>query len=100
MRRLNTFFLKYGDSYTDEQILNAARQYVEGFNGNYRYMRLLKYFIFKESLNANNEVEGGSELLTYIENEGQEDTLKDNWTSTLKQIYEYSYTQRKSIQKS
>ena len=52
--------------------------------GNYRYMRLLKYFIFKESLNANNEVEGGSELLTYIENEGQEDTLKDNWTSTLK----------------
>ena len=84
MRRLNTFFLKYGDSYTDAQILNAARQYVEGFNGNYRYMRLLKYFIFKESLNANNEVEGGSELLTYIENEGQEDTLKDNWTSTLK----------------
>ena len=47
-------------------------------------VQLRKYFIFKESLNANNEVEGGSELLTYIENEGQEGTLKDNWTSTLK----------------
>lgn len=84
IRRLKLFFKKYGDTYTDEQIVKAAEKYVQGFNGNYTYMRLLKYFIFKEKVGAAGEVEGDSELISYIENAGQEENLRNDWTSTLK----------------
>ena len=83
VRRLKLFFKKYGNKFTDEQIIQAAEKYVQGFNGNYQYMRLLKYFIFKEEVGANGEVEGGSELINYIENAGQEENLRDDWTSSL-----------------
>ena len=46
-------------------------------------MRLLKYFIFKEKVSVSGEVEGDSELISYIENSGQEEILKTDWTSTL-----------------
>ena len=83
VRRLKLFFKKYGNKFTDEQIIQAAEKYVQGFNGNYQYMRLLKYFIFKEKVGANGEVEGDSELISYIENAGQEDDLRNDWTSSL-----------------
>ena len=83
VRRLKLFFKKYGNKFTDEQIIQAAEKYVQGFNGNYQYMRLLKYFIFKEKIGANSEVEGDSELISYIENAGQEEDLKNDWTSSL-----------------
>ena len=84
VRRLKLFFRKYGDTYTDEQIVKAAEKYVQGFNGNYTYMRLLKYFIFKEKVGAAGEVEGDSELISYIENFGQEDTLSRDWNTELR----------------
>jgi hypothetical protein len=84
VRRLKLFFKKYGDAYSDEQIIQATLKYVEGFNGNYTYMRLLKYFIFKEKIGAAGEVEGDSELISYIENADQTDNFKNDWTSTLK----------------
>lgn len=84
IRRLKLFFRKYGDTYTDEQIVKAAEKYVQGFNGNYTYMRLLKYFIFKEKVGAAGEVEGDSELINYIENAGQEETLRNDWATTLR----------------
>ena len=83
VRRLKLFFRKYGNKFTDEQIIQAAEKYVQGFNGSYQYMRLLKYFIFKEKVGANGEVEGDSELINYIENAGQEENLRDDWTSNL-----------------
>ena len=83
VRRLKLFFKKYGNKFTDEQIIQAAEKYVQGFNGNYQYMRLLKYFIFKERVGANGEVEGDSELISYIENAGQEENLRNDWTSSL-----------------
>ena len=84
VRRLKLFFKKYGNDFTDEQIVQAAEKYVQGFNGNYQYMRLLKYFIFKEKVGANGEVEGDSELINYIENSGQEENLRDDWATTLR----------------
>ena len=84
VRRLKLFFKKYGNTYTDEQIIQATSKYVEGFNGNYTYMRLLKYFIFKEKVGAAGEVEGDSELISYIENFGQEDTLSRDWNTELR----------------
>lgn len=83
-RRLKLFFKKYGKDYTEDQILQAAKKYVESFNGNYQYMKLLKYFIFKEKVGVNGEVEGDSELLNYIENAGQEENLRNDWTSELR----------------
>ena len=83
VRRLKLFFKKYGNKFTDEQIIQAEEKYVQGFNGNYQYMRLLKYFIFKEKVGANGEVEGDSELISYIENAGQEEDLRNDWTSSL-----------------
>ena len=84
VRRLKLFFKKYGDGYTSEQIVQAAEKYVQGFNGNYQYMKLLKYFIFKEKVGANGEVEGESDLISYIENAGQEETLRNDWATTLR----------------
>lgn len=85
VRRLKLFFKKYGyaEAYSDEQIIQATSKYVEGFNGNYTYMRLLKYFIFKEKVGAAGEIEGDSELINYIENAGQEESLRNDWTSTI-----------------
>lgn len=83
VRRLRLFFKKYGNTYTDEQIIEATNRYIESFNGMYTYMKLLKYFIFKERVGAGGEVEGESELINYIENAGQEDGLSNTWTSTL-----------------
>lgn len=78
VKRLKVFFKKYGEEYTDEQILSAAKRYVESFNGNYSYMRTLKYFIWAEKTNKVGEVESTSDLLTFMENVGQEEEKEWN----------------------
>lgn len=82
-RRLKLLNVKYGHSFTKEQAINAAQAYVRSFNGDYRYMQLLKYFILKVPINANGDVEVRSELMSYIENEGQED-INNAWLNELK----------------
>ena len=83
--RLKKFFKLYG-SYTDEQILNAAKKYVQSFNGNYSYMRILKYFIWKDEVKINSEgekyIDETSDLANWIENEGQQE--ERDWTTTLR----------------
>lgn len=79
VKRLKIFIKKYGDIYTKEQIIKAAKKYVESFNGDYRYMKLLKYFIFKEETESST-----SDLLTYIENAEEESDLKNNWDIVMK----------------
>lgn len=82
-RRLLTFFKKYGEEYTDEQILTATRAYVKGFNGEYKFMRLLQYFIWKEEIKDGTKVPT-SDLANYMENEGQEnESLTTDWMNTL-----------------
>ena len=84
--RLKKFFKLYG-SYTDEQILDAARRYVSSFNGNYSYMRVLKYFIWKDEVKIDGEgnryVDEVSDLANWIENSGQADSLTSDWTSNV-----------------
>lgn len=79
VKRLKIFIKKYGDTYTKEQIIKATKKYVESFNGDYRYMKLLKYFIFKEETESST-----SDLLTYIENADEESDLKSNWDIVMK----------------
>lgn len=83
IRRLKLFFKKYGDSFSNKDIINAAEKYVKSFNGNYTYMKVLKYFIFKEKVNAVGEVEGESDLISYIENAEEENEVDQDWTATL-----------------
>ena len=69
--RLQKFFKIY-DKYTDEEIISATKKYVESFNGNYTYMRILKYFILKDEVKVGEEgryVEQVSELANFLENE-------------------------------
>lgn len=79
MLKLKSFFKLYGRTYTEEEILDAARRYVDSFNGDYRFMRLLKYFIWKRD-NTEGEV---SELATFIDNDGQEEDVGDDWVTEL-----------------
>jgi hypothetical protein len=80
--RLKTLVQRYGVSLNKEDIVQATRNYVQSFNGDYRYMQILKYFIFKNET-RNGSVEFESQLMSYIENLGQEDTMKNDWTNNL-----------------
>lgn len=84
-KRLKLFFKKYGDDFSHEDIVQAANNYVSSFNGDYRFMRTLKYFIFKEPVNALGEVESTSDLIDYLDNLHSDEELikKVDWTSTL-----------------
>lgn len=86
--RLKKFFKLYGNKYSDEQIIKAAESYVSSFNGQYAYMRTLKYFIWKDERKIDSNgigyVEEVSDLASYIENAGQEETLRNDWTTTLR----------------
>lgn len=85
--RLAKFFKLYGDKYTDEQMIEAAKNYVSSHNGMYQYMRVLKYFIWKDARKVNSEGEGYieevSDLAAFIENAKDEKNLKDDWMSTM-----------------
>lgn len=81
VRKLKSFFNRYGQ-YTDEQVIEATEQYVKSFNGNYTYLKLLKYFIWKEEI-KDGEVLVTSQLADWIENGNQTNTVNNDWTATL-----------------
>lgn len=85
--KLKKFFKLYGDHYSDEQIVQAAKDYVASFNGNYTYMRALQYFIWKDEKKTNSEgvryIEEVSDLANFLENAG-EVSYDNNWNTTLR----------------
>ena len=82
--RLKKFFMKYGE-YSDEQVIEATKAYVASFNGNYQYMQLLKYFIWKNKVTGEEvvrgrvvgEVERQSQLAAWIEDTPDKKTSAD-----------------------
>ena len=82
VRKLKSFFRRYGE-YTPEQIIEATQRYVDSFNGNYTYLRLLKYFIWKDE-NKDGETLQVSQLADWIENKNEVNTTNSDWTSTLR----------------
>lgn len=88
--RLKKFFLKYGE-YSDEQIINATKEYVDSFNGNYQYMQLLKYFIWKNKVTGEQvirgrvvgEVERQSQLAAYLE-DTEDKKVNHDWDVELR----------------
>lgn len=85
IKKLKAIVKKYGDCFTNEQAIEATRKYVASFNGDYKYMQLLKYFICKNVIKGG-EVEETSQLLSYIENNGQSDTqqMTIDWETELR----------------
>lgn len=83
VKKLKTLVVKYKCSFTKEQVLKATKEYVNSFNGNYKRMRLLKYFILKSERDADDNINVISELMSIIENEGQTDIKREDWISTM-----------------
>ena len=82
-KKLKTLVVKYGFTINKEDVIKATKEYVSSFNGNYKYMQLLKYFILKSVRDADGNVEVKSELMSIIENSGQVNTQRDDWMSTM-----------------
>ena len=83
VKRLKIFYKKYG-FYDNDIIIKATEDYIKSFNGDYRFMKTLKYFLWSEKVNKAGEVEPTSDLLTYIENADEVDELSNDWLNELK----------------
>ena len=83
VKRLKIFYKKYG-FYDNDIIIKATEDYIKSFNGDYRFMKTLKYFLWSEKVNKAGEVEPTSDLLTYIENADEVDELSNDWLNDLK----------------
>lgn len=82
-KKLKTLVVKYGFVINKESVIKATKEYVNSFNGNYRYMQLLKYFILKSVKDADGNVDIKSELMSIIENSGQLDNQREDWVSNM-----------------
>lgn len=83
VRKLKTLQLKYKFTFTDEQAIKATSEYIKSFNGNYRFMQLLKYFILKTARDEDGNIEVKSEFMSLIENEKDINVHRDDWMSTM-----------------
>lgn len=82
-KKLKTLVAKYGYTLNHDEVIKATKEYISSFNGDYRYMQLLKYFILKSTRDADGNIEIKSELMSLIENSGQIDEQKNDWVSNM-----------------
>lgn len=82
VRKLKSFIARYGSKVTFEQIIDATKRYVESFNGNYRYLKLLKYFIWQDE-RRDGETLRNSILMDFIENKEQDNHNNSDWMTTM-----------------
>ena len=87
--KLKKFFEIHGN-YPDAQILDATKRFIASFNGNYKYLPLIKYFITKNKPfmgedGVNHTVEE-SQLATFLENKEDSNVTaaSDDWLSTVR----------------
>lgn len=83
--RLQKFFKLYGNRWSNDEIVDATKRYVDHFNGDFTYMRILKYFIMKSDRvtgeDGTTHIEDISELATWLENQDMETDV--DWTTSL-----------------
>ena len=83
-KKLKNLVVKYKCNFTEDEAVEATKAYIDSFNGNYKYMKLLKYFLLKTPVNNNGDVEVESEFMTYLENKGEMGEYNNpNWTTDL-----------------
>lgn len=83
-KRLDKFFDKYGRNWTEDQIVDATQRYVTSFNGDYRFMRILKYFLWKDTTGACGTVEVSSDLYNYLTHPNQQEESNGNWMDSVR----------------
>lgn len=81
--KMKKFFAQYGN-YSDDDIIDAVKRFVASFNGSYKYLPLLKYFITKNKLvrdeEGNQHVAEVSPLASFLENKDEVlDVYSDDW---------------------
>jgi len=85
MLKLKKFFMQHGN-YSDDKIIAATKRFVASYQGNYRYLPLIKYFISKNKLVTDedevNHVFEVSELASYLENKEDTFQVSDDWQMT------------------
>lgn len=81
--RLIKLVAKYNIEFTDEEAIDATKRYIESFNGNYKYMQILKYFISKQKPVENAPAEQNSQFLSFLQNKESGITNSDDWTLNL-----------------
>ena len=64
-QKLRTLVACYDFKFTEEEAANATKEYVESFNGNWKQMQLLKYFILRTDGKGENI---SSQFMSIIEN--------------------------------
>ena len=79
-KRLKIIVKKYGITFTDEEAIDATKRYIESFNGDYRFMQVLMYFIFKNEI-VNGVREERSQFMSYLQN--KEDVINNDWSHEL-----------------
>ena len=83
-KKLKTLVVKYGFTINKEDVIKATKEYVSSFNGNYRYMQLLKYFISKQTPTGETSIESNSQFLSYLANkDGDKIIASPDWTVNL-----------------
>lgn len=80
--RLMKLVAKYNIEFTDEEAVAATKRYIESFNGNYRYMQILKYFISKQKPVEGAPAEQNSQFLSFLQNK-ESTTENQDWTANL-----------------
>ena len=80
--RLMKLVAKYNIEFTDEEAVAATKRYIASFNGNYRYMQILKYFISKQKPVEGAPAEQNSQFLSFLQNE-EDTTENQDWTANL-----------------
>ena len=76
--RLQKFFKLYGN-WDDEDIIEAAKTYVDYFSADRTKMRILKYFILKLDKDTNELI---SDLATFLENDVED--LDKSWLMNIR----------------
>lgn len=79
-KRLKALIKKYGVSFTDEEAIEATKRYVDSFHGDYRFMQVLRYFLWKDDKINGEEV---SQFLSYLQNDDDQDNNAD-WNTILR----------------
>lgn len=79
--KLTKFYSKYGNHWTEQQIIDATKSYVDSYKGNTTLMRVLPYFIHKNVV-ANGSTDSVSELASILEN-GPDVKASGDWMDEL-----------------
>ena len=80
--RLMKLVAKHNIEFTDEEAVEATKRYIASFNGNYKYMQILKYFISKQKPVEGAPAEQNSQFLSFLQNE-ECTTESQDWTANL-----------------